>query len=97
MWTDTTRAQYACADLALPSDLANGEWALLEPFLPPPSAVGSPRRWPLTRIVEAILYLLRGGAVADAATLFSAGLDGAALVLRVVGQQAVALAQSCPP
>ena len=40
MWTDTTRAQYARADLALPSDLTDAEWALLEPFLPPPSHVG---------------------------------------------------------
>jgi putative transposase len=61
MWTDTTRAQYARADLALPSDLTDCEWALLEPFLPPPSHVGRPRKWPLRRIIEAILYLLRGG------------------------------------
>jgi len=61
MWTDTTRAQYARSDLALPSDLTDSEWALLEPFLPPPSHVGRPRKWPLRRIVEAILYLLRGG------------------------------------
>jgi transposase len=60
--------------LALPSDLTDGEWALLEPFLPPPSHVGRPRKWPLRRIVEAILYLLRGGAV------LPARLDGAALV-----------------
>ena len=61
MWTDTTRAQYARADLALPSDLTDAEWAVLEPFFPPPSHVGRPRKWPLRRIVEAILYLLRGG------------------------------------
>ena len=61
MWTDTTRSQYARADVALPSDLTDGEWALLEPFFPPPSHVGRPRKWPLRRIVEAILYLLRGG------------------------------------
>ncbi len=61
MWTDTTRAQHARSDLALPSDLTDGEWAALEPFLPPPSVVGRPRKWPLRRILEAILYLLRGG------------------------------------
>lgn len=61
MWTDTTRAQYARADLALPSDLTDAEWAVLEPFLPQPSHVGRPRKWPLRRIMEAILYLLRGG------------------------------------
>lgn len=60
MWTDTSRAQYARAELALPSDLTDAEWALLEPFLPSPSYVGRPRKWPLRLIVEAILYLLRG-------------------------------------
>lgn len=61
MWTDTTRALHARTGLALPSDLTDGEWAVLEPFLPPPSHVGRPRKWPMRRIVEAILYLLRGG------------------------------------
>ena len=61
MWTDTTREHYARAGLALQSDLTDAEWAVLEPFFPPPSNVGRPRKWPLRRIVEAILYLLRGG------------------------------------
>jgi len=61
MWTDTTRALHARRGLALPSDLTDAEWALLEPLLPPASRVGRPRKWPLRRIVEAILYLLRGG------------------------------------
>jgi hypothetical protein len=96
MWTDTTRAQYARAELALPSDLTDAEWAVLEPFFPPPSHVGRPRKWPMRRIVEAILYLLRRGpALADAATLLSAGLDGAALVLPVAGQQAVVVVEPC--
>lgn len=60
MWTDTTRAHHARAGLALPSDLTDAEWAVLEPFFLPPF-VGRPRKWPLRRIVEAILYLLRGG------------------------------------
>lgn len=61
MWTDTTRAQHARSGLALPTDLTAAEWALLEPLLPPASHVGRPRKWPMRRIVEAILYLLRGG------------------------------------
>ena len=97
MWTDTTRALHARTGLALPSDMTDSEWALIEPLLPPASHVGRPRKWPLRRLVEAILYLVRGGpAVADAATLFSAGLDGAALVLPVAGQQAVAVVESYP-
>lgn len=61
MWTDTTRAHHAREGLALPSDLTDAEWAVLEPFFPPASLVGRPRKWPIRRIVEAILYLLRGG------------------------------------
>ncbi len=61
MWTYTTRAQYARAGLTLLSDLTDAEWSVLEPFLPLPSRVGRPRKWPLRRIVEAILHLLRGG------------------------------------
>lgn len=61
MWTATARVQYAHAERALPSDLTDAEWTVLEPFLPPPSRIGRPGKWPLRRIVEAILYLLRGG------------------------------------
>lgn len=57
MWADTARAQYARADLALPSDLTNAAWAVLEPFFPPPSHVGRPRKWPLRRIAEVRLPL----------------------------------------
>jgi len=36
MWTDTTRARYARADFALPSELTGAAWALLKPFFPAP-------------------------------------------------------------
>jgi transposase len=62
--------------------LTNAEWAVLEPFYPAPSVVGRPRKWPMRRIVEAILDLLRWSAVADAAVVLPAGFDGAALVTR---------------
>ncbi len=39
MWTDTTRSQYARKGLALPSDLTDTEWALLEPFFPAPDVM----------------------------------------------------------
>ena len=61
MWTDATRAQYARADLTLPSYLTDAEWAVLEPFFPAPYHEGRPRKWPLRWIVETIEYLLRGG------------------------------------
>jgi transposase len=61
MWTDTTRALHARKGLSLPTDLTEAEWAVLEPLLPPALPGGRPRKWPLRRIVEAMLYLLRGG------------------------------------
>ena len=60
MWTDTTRKRHARKGPGLPSNLTDGEWEILEPFLPPASHVGRPRKWPMWRIVDAMLYLLRG-------------------------------------
>ena len=45
MWTDTTRKQFARGDLLLPSDLTEGEWAVLEPLLPPRPKLGRPPVW----------------------------------------------------
>ncbi len=61
MWTDTTRVIHARKGLALPSDLTDAEWAVLEPFLPPARPGGRPRKWPTRRLVEAMLYIRRGG------------------------------------
>lgn len=61
MWTDTTRKQHARKDLALPSNLRDTEWAIIEQLLPPPLPVGRPRKWKMRRIFEAIMFLLRGG------------------------------------
>ena len=61
MWTDITRQQFARAGLRLPSDLKDEEWAVLEPLLPRRSHRGRPPLWTLRDIVEALLYLLRGG------------------------------------
>ncbi|WP_031294226.1 IS5 family transposase [Sphingobium ummariense] len=61
MWTDTTRALHGRSGLALPSNMTDAEWAILEPLLPPPATTGRPRKWKMRKIVEAILYLLRGG------------------------------------
>ena len=52
MWADTVQWQYACTDLALQSDLIDAEWAVLEPFFPPPYRVGRPGMSPLWPIVE---------------------------------------------
>jgi transposase len=61
MWTDTTRKQHARSGLRLPSDLTDAEWLVLEPLLPRRSHLGRPPVWSHREIVEALLFLLRGG------------------------------------
>ncbi len=61
MWTPTTQAQHKRLSRGYGSDLTDAEWAILAPLLPPPCACGRKRRWPMRRIVEAMLYVLRGG------------------------------------
>src|SRR5258707_11680494 len=46
---------------AYPSDLRAGEWALLEPLVPAVKPGGRPARWSRREIVNAILYVVRGG------------------------------------
>jgi transposase len=44
-----------------PSDLRAGEWALLEPLVPAVKPGGRPARHSRREIVNAILYVVRGG------------------------------------
>ena len=60
MWTDTNRRQYGRAELLLPSDLPDAEWAILEPLLSRRGKLGRPPVRDYRQIVEATLYLLRG-------------------------------------
>jgi transposase len=46
---------------AYPSDLRDGEWALLEPLVPAVKSGGRPARHSRREIVNAILYVVRGG------------------------------------
>jgi putative transposase len=44
-----------------PSDLTDAQWAIREPLLPEPKALGRPRKNGLRRVVDAILYRNRNG------------------------------------
>lgn len=46
---------------AYPSDLTNGQWAMVEAMIPDARPGGRPRKADKREIVEAILYLLRAG------------------------------------
>ena len=60
-WNDTTRPQYERKSDRYASDLTDDEWLLVEPYMPPPSHVGHPRKWPLREILNAILYTASTG------------------------------------
>jgi putative transposase len=61
MWTDITRKQFVREGLRLPSGLKDEECRILESLFPVRSDRGRQPLWSDRRIVEALLYLLRGG------------------------------------
>jgi putative transposase len=46
---------------AYPTDLTDAQWALLEPYIPPPKPGGRPPKHPRRELVNAMLYVLRSG------------------------------------
>jgi putative transposase len=60
-WTETTREHYRREGLRYASDLTDGEWDILCPFMPEPSPLGRPRKVDLRAVVDAILYILGTG------------------------------------
>ena len=60
-WTDAARREHARRTPRYSSDLTDGEWALIAPFMPAPRKVGRPREVELREVVNAILYLASTG------------------------------------
>jgi len=60
-WTEITRAKYRRDGLRYASDMTDGEWALVEPFMPKRRRVGRPRTSDLRAVVNAMLYLASSG------------------------------------
>jgi transposase len=46
---------------AYPTDLTDAEWAVLAPLVPPPLPGGRPPAHPRRELLNAMLYVLRGG------------------------------------
>ena len=44
-----------------PTDLTDGEWAVLQPLLPLPSKRGRPRTVELREVINALRYMVRSG------------------------------------
>jgi transposase len=60
-WDDIARRGYARPGLRYASDLTDREWAVIEPFLPPPRRIGRPRSTDLREVVNAVLYMAATG------------------------------------
>ena len=60
-WIETARREYRRDCPRYASDLTDGEWALVEPFMPPSHRIGRPRKTDLREIVNAVLYMASAG------------------------------------
>ena len=61
MWTPESRQLYARTTPRYPSDLTDGEWALIEPLIPLAKRGGRPRDVNVREVMNGILYVLETG------------------------------------
>ena len=61
MWTAEHRRMAARTGLRYPSDLSDGEWALIEPMIPPAKRGGRRREVNVREVLNAIFYVLSTG------------------------------------
>ena len=61
VWTKITRPQYRREGMRYDSDTTDGEWLVMEPLVPPASALGRPRETDMRALVNAILYIASTG------------------------------------
>ena len=54
VWTEITRLRYGREGMRYESDMTDGEWLVMEPLLPPPSALGRPRETDMRALVNAM-------------------------------------------
>src|SRR6202011_2700472 len=60
-WTEITRRHYRREGLRYESDTTDAEWFVMEPLLPPASALGRPRATDMRTVIDAILYIASTG------------------------------------
>ncbi len=60
-WTEAARWEYRRDCPRYASDLMDREWALIEPFMPPPNRLGRPRTTDLREVMNALLYIASTG------------------------------------
>jgi transposase len=61
VWTDENRARYDRSTLRYPSDLTDGEWAMIGPIIPPAKRGGNKRTVDVREVVNGIMYVLSTG------------------------------------
>jgi hypothetical protein len=92
-WTEITRRHYRREGLRYGSDTTDAEWFVMEPLLPPASALGRPRATDMRTVIDAILYIASNG---GSCRRTSHPIDGAGLFLRLVALRNFCLAQLHP-
>lgn len=55
------RRRHSRKHLRYETDLTDGEWAIIAPYLPGSPVLGRPHKWSMREIMNAIFYVLRGG------------------------------------
>ena len=61
MWTKENRGRYDRSKLRYPSDLTDGEWALIGPMIPPAKGGGNTRTVIMREVVNGLMYVLSTG------------------------------------
>src|SRR5712691_4955674 len=80
MWTDENRARSNRDHLRYPSDLTDDEWALVEPFIPPPKPGGGKRKQDMRAVMNGVMYIVGiAAAKAGAREVIAAEIDRYAL------------------
>jgi hypothetical protein len=60
MWTTENRGRYKRGGLRYPSDLTDGQWAQVEPLVPPAKRGGRRREVDVREVVNGLLYVVVG-------------------------------------
>ena len=61
MWTPENRARYDRSKLRYPSDLTDGEWAIIAPLIPPAKRGGNKRTIDERAVVNGVMCILSTG------------------------------------
>ena len=61
MWTTENRSRYDRRKLRYPSDLTDGEWALVAPLIRPAKRGGNKRTVNVREVVNGLMYILSTG------------------------------------